>query len=1406
MKNQIILIFAILLAFCTPARAQRYIKTFNSADDAWRANLKDVNTNLFIAYRTSVDDGGGGQFWYDPAATTTTNLGTVWGNKYGGRIFRVWDKEVDPRWFGADGNNGTDSAPAIQAAMDFASAPSYGWQRRQGGATNSTYSVVLNGAFKLLAPLQFRPVELRGAKHGSSWGDYNANATLNVHHGGHGIIVDMVSDSPKFRMGSIRDLYMTGYSETYQQNKRSITGVTSRFVFDVANADAPPILDDPLLWASHNTCFFYGPDGEYLGSARISSHTASATPGMTQVTLANDGTDVFSSINGTSGAKLTTTCKVVWPVRITEESAPAYGIDDFNDPAAAGSCAIYIKSTSATYSTLVGNILLSDLYMDRFHCGIRYGPKMVGIDSLNNIRTVRNKFAGISWPRPLNSTDAFYTGQQWYSSMYLTDYGFQRSLGPVVTIAAGSPATFTIPSHGYLADSAIRIASTSPTIMTGLSTNAVYYILASGLTANTFQVSSTFRGAALALTGVNAGTINIKGAVIDYPGLQNGPYAMHGVPAYSRWGKVLTEFASYASVYIYRGLSVNMDHLFSDSSMHGIVFGCGYFSYSAPSTTHYPGWFFLDRAEIRPTLYGIWYDTLHPNTSAVKFEDLGAASSKFNGLAISQLSIVGDAVNPDYSYAFNLQPSDRNQRVVIGKVLESNGYTSWLAPGSKAPEMDVPHLTTAADQYNGWFQLNWTNRGYAVNGVHYATLGQGNLKLEKADGTHMHSLKNTASGTEIVTTIGTGSWALDDFTAARRLASFAGDASLVSLFLGSLSYTTNARASFITGERISGSAGVTNGNAGIVYIFGSAGTGASTTGGDIQFWTFDAGSSGTSAQSSSAKVRIPRVGGIYLPGQASDPSATAAGHFYANSATKNFRFFDGSYWQPLSLQADEVSIASASNVNLGFQISDKIYITGTTTINSFGAALGGTRRQVRFEGALTLTYNATSMVLPGGASITTAAGDVLEAQCISTGNWRVIWYSRASGASLVSSGGVSDGDKGDITVSGSGATYTIDATSVSYAKMQNVSAASKLLGRGDSGSGSPQEITLGSGLTMTGTTLSSSGGGLSDGDKGDITVSGGGTTLTVDASAISYSKIQNISAISKLLGRGDASTGPPQEITLGSGLSMSGTTLSAASGSVASDTIWDAAGDLAVGNGANSAVRLPPPTKLSGQALYYGPAGVEWVHPSTHYLYRNDLLINQIPGDWNSNSASGGQGGNAAEAGAVGVLYAATSTASSTYRHNYLGGNNQFALGRGRTIIEWKVRLPNLSDPTDTYSAYVGLYDHQTTPVDGAWFEYTHGVNSGNWQCKVANNSSTTTTANTSVAATTSWTTFTIDANAGATEVKFYIDGTLVGTETGANIPPNTRTSNVSYGIAKTGGTTNIRYIYADYVDVYVKY
>lgn len=85
-----------------------------------------------------------------------------------------------------------------------------------------------------------------------------------------------------------------------------------------------------------------------------------------------------------------------------------------------------------------------------------------------------------------------------------------------------------------------------------------------------------------------------------------------------------------------------------------------------------------------------------------------------------------------------------------------------------------------------------------------------------------------------------------------------------------------------------------------------------------------------------------------------------------------------------------------------------------------------------------------------------------------------------------SSGGVTDGDKGDVTVSGSGATWTIDPAAVTYAKVQDVSAISRLLGRGDSGVGSPQEITLGTNLSMSGTTLNAAAGGASTWTEAEI--------------------------------------------------------------------------------------------------------------------------------------------------------------------------------------------------------------------------------------------------------------------------------------------------------------------------------
>lgn len=54
---------------------------------------------------------------------------------------------------------------------------------------------------------------------------------------------------------------------------------------------------------------------------------------------------------------------------------------------------------------------------------------------------------------------------------------------------------------------------------------------------------------------------------------------------------------------------------------------------------------------------------------------------------------------------------------------------------------------------------------------------------------------------------------------------------------------------------------------------------------------------------------------------------------------------------------------------------------------------------------------------------------------------------------------LNDGDKGDITVSANGQTFTIDNTAVTYAKIQNVSATDRILGRSSAGAGVIQEIT-----------------------------------------------------------------------------------------------------------------------------------------------------------------------------------------------------------------------------------------------------------------------------------------------------------------------------------------------------------
>ncbi|MFZ9315655.1 MAG: hypothetical protein ACO24P_00270 [Candidatus Nanopelagicaceae bacterium] len=251
----------------------------------------------------------------------------------------------------------------------------------------------------------------------------------------------------------------------------------------------------------------------------------------------------------------------------------------------------------------------------------------------------------------------------------------------------------------------------------------------------------------------------------------------------------------------------------------------------------------------------------------------------------------------------------------------------------------------------------------------------------------------------------------------------------------------------------------------------------------------------------------------------------------------------------------------------------------------------------------------SDLIAEGEDEITIEAGDGI-----------VLYTSDSGGVKrLTIASYVEDGDKGDITVSGSGTSWIIDNGAVTYSKIQNISTTDRLLGRTSEGSGPVEEVictaagrallddidaaaqrtTLGLGTlaTQSGTfsgTHSGTSSGTNTGDQtieliGDVTGSGSGQFSTVISDdAVTFAKLQNIEA-NTLIGRSTGGTGNAEAISVGSGLSLTGGILSTSSSGGASDL--DGLSDVIITSPSESEVLIYNGTTWVNGTISTGPAG-----------------------------------------------------------------------------------------------------------------------------------------------------------------------------------------------------------------------
>jgi hypothetical protein len=273
-------------------------------------------------------------------------------------------------------------------------------------------------------------------------------------------------------------------------------------------------------------------------------------------------------------------------------------------------------------------------------------------------------------------------------------------------------------------------------------------------------------------------------------------------------------------------------------------------------------------------------------------------------------------------------------------------------------------------------------------------------------------------------------------------------------------------------------------------------------------------------------------------------------------------------------------------------------------------------------------------------------------------------------------------------------------------------------------------VTVGSGLSFSAGTLTATGGaGVTDGDKGDITVSGSGATWTVDAGAITYAKLQDVSATQRLLGRNTAGSGDAEEVTLSQALDW-------ASGTAADGNIL---------------------TRSSG-AWVQQPGGaysvLKDVDAWTERVFANtnaagsDPFIGAAISSGTNTTAPSGTALDGTRYG--GVLLRQSATANSGYLYQTVATAVRFGT-QTRVFRAHVFHATALANRT----VRVGFHDSATSAdaVDGVYFEIVAGVATG----KTATNSTRSSTGTTHTATVNVWYIYEIEVNTAGTLATFRV-------------------------------------------------